>query len=177
MIELLRELRSHFDGMEDRLLAFSKYGFQAEGWLKTELITWLDAAQEHGRLARVQREIPTESRKKVDLAIDLDDERNWIELKHWLVGKQAGQTFRAGFYFGDDAGFGLHRDAEKLVSTTSSGGLWILVLVTANPGEAEWMEGIQKYHAKFHGPQVVSRSNPRAFPSHYCLGLFEVVRK
>ena len=179
MVDLVSEFRAHLEAVEDRLRVFKKYEFQAEAWFKTELLTWLDAARTRGRVTRVRREVAPSpaSRKKVDVAIDLDGERHWIELKHWLIGEQAGQAWNAGFYFGDDAGFGIHRDADKLVSLTTTGKLWVLVLATANPGSYEWDAGVRKYESKFGSPRIACRTDPTDFPRYYCLGLFEVERE
>jgi hypothetical protein len=176
VVNLLPQIKLHFDELEDRLKVFSKHEFQAESWFKGELITFLDAALRRGRIDGFDREVSTHSRSKADIVVDAGGSRHWIELKHWLIGNQRGTAWHAGFYFGDKGAFGLFRDASKLVSMTDSGILWMLVLATVNPGQAEWHEGLDKYHSKFAEPKVVARSWPDSFPASYCLGLFEILR-
>ena len=176
MLELLPELRAHFDPLESRLRVFSRYGFQAEAWLKGEMVAFLDAALMRGRISHFDREVKMPSGKRVDLFVEADGEKHWVELKHWLIGEQKGQVWRAGFYFGDKSGFGLLKDLEKLSAVPEPDRLWMLVLATANPGRDEWVDGLEKFHSKFAPARVKSYSDPDQFPECYMLGLFELAR-
>jgi hypothetical protein len=44
----------------------------------------------------------------------------WIELKHWLIGRQQGKTYNAQFYFTDPR-VGIKPDAEKLCCISPAG--------------------------------------------------------
>ena len=176
MESLVPELRAHFDHLQSKMSVFSRYGFQSEGWFKAEMIAFLDAALARKRIEGFDREVSFGSRQKVDLRVDLDGERHWIELKHWMIGEQRGVTWRAPHYFGDGSGFGLTKDIDKLLSVPEPDHLWMLVLVTANPGLGEWCIGLVKFHEKFAPRRIESHTDPEAFPESYCLGLFEVER-
>jgi hypothetical protein len=174
MLDLLPELRAHFDPLESRLRVFSRYGFQAESWLKGEMVAFLDAALMRGRISHFDREVKIPSGKRVDLVVESDGRRHWVELKHWLIGEQRGQVWRSGFYFVDKSSFGLMRDLEKLGTIPGPDSFWMVVLATANPGKSEWEEGLAKFHTKFAPVRVTSHSDPDQFPECYLLGLFEL---
>lgn len=172
--QLLPLLRSHFDALQDRLTCFCKYGCQLEGWFKGELLTVLDAARQTGTIVDVDREIATPE-GKIDLRVTLPgEEPTWIELKHWLIGMQRGTRYGAGFYFGDPTSVGITKDVAKLTGGRRAGLSYVLVLLTANSGDDEWLRGIEKFNHKFNPLQIESVSSPSDFPSTYFLGLLRV---
>jgi hypothetical protein len=174
ILQLLPLLRSHFDALQDRLACFCKYGCQLEGWFKGELLTVLDAALQAGTIVDVDREIATPA-GKIDLRVTLPgEEPTWIELKHWLIGVQRGTRYGAGFYFGDPTSVGITKDVKKLTDGERAGLGYVLVLMTANPGNDEWRRGIEKFNRKFGPLRITSASSPSDFPAAYFLGVLRV---
>ena len=88
-------LRGHLRARSDQLDCFGKYEFQAEAWLKGEWILVLDKMKAQGQIHGFDREVKAKSKKRIDLAVDLDDGRHWIELKHWFLGRQKGSGVAA----------------------------------------------------------------------------------
>ena len=122
---LISDIRSHFDGSLDRFKSFYDHGIMVEGWFKGELITVLDSFRRDGEIEGLDREVRVE-RRRVDLTVDLDGCKHWIELKHWLNGYQAGTFYGTSFYFGDPTSVGITNDVNKLVQIASIGFRWIL---------------------------------------------------
>jgi len=169
--QLLPKLRSHFDALQDRLTCFCKYGCQLEGWFKGELLTVLDAALQAGTIVDLDRELAT-SGGRIDLRVTMPGENpSWIELKHWLIGMQRGTRYGAGFYFGDQTSVGITKDVTKLTGGERAASGYVLVLLTANPGNDEWFRGVEKFNRKFSPLRIESISSPSDFPSAYFLGL------
>jgi hypothetical protein len=175
MIELLPRLQAHFDTLEDRLICFTKMGVQVEGWFKGELLTLLSSLREQGRIMDFDREAKTPG-GKIDLTIKTQSDQHWIELKHWLIGKQKGFLYGPNFYFGDRTSIGIVKDFDKLTGITLPGRLWLLILLTANPGKAPWLMGVDKFNSKFSPRRVISHSKPEHFPGTYFIGLLEVCK-
>jgi len=177
---LVIRFKEVLDSKESILNCFCKYGVQLEGWLKGELVYFLDNEKNVGRIAHFDREVLTGmGRKKVDLKIKVSTSSGaleaWIELKHWLVGYQRGIPYNAQFYFGDSSSVGIKPDAEKL-SKISNGSKFLLILTTANPGINDWSTGVNKFNKKFSPLRLRSLTNPADFPSFYHLGLLEVTK-
>lgn len=173
MQSVMMALKAHFDSLQDRFRVFEEYGVQTEGWFKGEMLLALGGLAAAGQVKSFDREVKVGSGKKVDLRIDLPGGRNWVELKHWLIGKQKGTMYDAPFYFGDPTSVGIRPDVEKL-AVNCPGARWILVLMTKNPGDRQWQEGLRKYSAKFGSPGLLAQSRPTTYPDSYFLGLLEV---
>lgn len=175
MIQLMPELKQHFDGLQDRFRCFAELGIQCEGWFKGELLTQLLRLRDAGLIQGVDREaLFSAGRAKVDVSVQLGGVTHWIELKHWLIGSQKGYTYGAAFYFGDGTAVGIVKDVDKLYGMQNAPPRWLLLLLTANPGEAQWENGVAQFNAKFAPRRLVSRAHPSHFPPSYFLGLLEV---
>jgi len=181
----LRDLVARFsrevlDNHVKHLECFCQHGVQVEGWLKGELLCFLDNEKAEGRISDFGREVPVGgSRKRVDFRIKIATtsgalEEAWVELKHWLIGYQAGSQYNASFYFGDPSSVGIRQDVKKLRGLPPSKGKFVLILATANPGAAEWAAGVDKFNRKFAPPRLKSLTDPAEFPNSYFLGLLRV---
>lgn len=167
-------LRAHFDQLEDRMRCFCKYGSQLEGWFKGELLFLLDSAIVSGEVVGCNREVRTAA-GNVDLVVKTRDGRtNWIELKHWLIGRQGTYSYGASFYFGDPTSVGISRDVDKLRQLSAGGQRYMLILATANPGVEDWTRGVSKFNEKFAPLHVSPMTNPPDYPEWYFLGLLRV---
>lgn len=178
MLELVGRFRQILDRREGILKCFCDQGVQVEGWLKGELLYFLDLEQRAGRLAEFDREVAIGvGRKKVDLKLTFRSgaitHPSWVEIKHWLIGYQRGQKYGAGFAFGDPTSVGIKPDVEKL-SYITTGGKYILILATANPGTDEWSSGVDKFNHKFSHLRLDSLTTPEDFPGSFFLGLLSV---
>jgi hypothetical protein len=176
--ELVVRFKDNLDSKEKLLECFCKYGVQLEGWLKGELLCFLDNEKATRRLADLNREVSLGvGKKKVDLRIEIPTSSGaleaWIELKHWLIGYQKGSRYNAQFYFKDPSRVGIKTDVTKL-SEISSGSKFILILSTANPGVDDWATGVDEFNRKFSPLHLKSLTNPAEFPSYYFLGLLKI---
>ena len=165
---------------EEQLRCFKELGVQVEGWFKGELLYFLEKEKKAGRISRFDREVTVavdKGNKKVDFKIELGEGSKsveiWMELKHWLIGKQKGTSYNAGFYF-EDKYVGLKADVEKL-KQISSGSRYILVLATGNPRANDWSKGVEKFNKKFEPLALKSLTEPRYFPDFYYIGLLKVL--
>jgi hypothetical protein len=102
------------------------------------------------------------------------DRDHWVELKHWLIGEQKSVKWGASDYFSDTTG--PIKDVNRLLSIEGHASRWLLVLATANPGEAAWQLGIDRFNKKFAAHRLLSVTDPADFPSWYYLGLLKVNR-
>jgi len=172
--DLVLSFKKVLDDHDAHLKSFCDHGVQVEGWLKGELLGFLE--QQKVRFSREEK-ASIDKRKKVDFKIELTTETGteyaWIELKHWLIGYQKGVKYDASFYFGDPTSVGISQDAKKLTKIPDNG-RYILVLATANPGDEEWQKGLAKFNEKFIDTAVEALTQPRDFPDHYCVGLLKV---
>lgn len=169
---LLQEFKNHFDQLQDRMVSVCQHGVQTEGWFKAELLTLLDKFVKQKRIRGVDREV-TCANGKIDLRIDTEFETNFIELKHWLIGKQKDYKYNPIFYFGDKS-LGVFKDVEKLLSLPDEYGRWLLLLLSANPGIDAWNSGVAKFNEKFAPYTLTSQSDPSDYPETYFIGLVEV---
>lgn len=179
MIDVIMGLKQHFDDLQDRLQCFAALGFQGEGWFKGELLTRLVQLQENGSIDDFAREVRVSS-GRIDVVVNLNGVRHWIELKNWLIGVQQGTTYGPSFYFSDPTSVGITKDVDKLRALEAlepPHRRWLLLLLTANPGVAPWEAGIAKFNAKFAPRQLVPRTHPDQFPQTYFLGLLEVAQR
>jgi len=179
---LVARFREGMDSKEELLKCFCRYGVQLEGWLKGELLCFLDREKEMGRLADFDREVSLGiGRKKVDFKVEILTNSSlleaWIELKHWLIGYQRGTKYNAQFYFGDpSSAAGIKPDVEKL-NDISNSTKFLLILTTANPGTNDWSAGVDNFNKKFRPLYLKSLTDPIEYPSFYFLGLLEISRR
>lgn len=177
--DLVTSFKQVLDAHECHLKSFCNHGVQVEGWLKGELLGFLEQQQADGVIAGFSREVKVENdkRKKVDLKVvfptDKGTECIWIELKHWLIGQQQGVPYNASFYFNDPTSVGISQDTKKLAKVPEEN-RYILVLTTANPGDEEWQRGVAKFNEKFAPPRLETLTQPSHFPRHYSLGLLKI---
>lgn len=174
MHELMRHLRAHFDPLDDRMRCFAELGVQVEGWFKGELICLLTQLKCNEIIEGFDREVSINGRKKVDLTIQIDGRTHWIELKHWLIGRQKGEKYTASSYFCDHSSTGIIGDVDKLQRTPETDHRWMLLLMTARPDAADWNNGLRTFNTKFAPRRLVAKSDPTEFPAHYAMGLLRV---
>ena len=177
--DLVISFRQILDAHESHLKSFCSHGVQVEGWLKGEFLGFLEQQEAEGMIMSFNREekVNRDERKKVDFRIRLTTETGteyvWLELKHWLIGKQRGVKYDASFYFGDPTAVGIIEDAKKLTKVPDEG-KYILILATANPGDDNWQKGVVKFNQKFTPISIESLVQPKDFPDHYSIGLLKV---
>lgn len=172
MVELIPLLRGHFDPLEDRFVSFLRHAVNLEGWFKGELLVALDALSVTGTVASFDREVRMRN-SRIDLCVEANGQKHWVELKYWLNGSQRDFNYAPGFYFGDPTEVGITKDVAKLRALDAKGQRWLLILVVSNPGTAAWTVGLAKHNSKFQS-KLAMRSNPAGFPASYFLGLLEV---
>ncbi len=175
MVSCFKEI---LDAHDKHLECFCQYGVQLEGWLKGELLCFLDNEKTAKKIVNFDREVQLGTRRqKVDFHLEIPTDATtlnaWIELKHWLIGYQKGTKYNALFYFGDASSVGIKPDVEKLIKITQ-GGKYLLILATANPGVDDWSNGVAKFNDKFSPLRLKSLTNPAEFPQSYFLSLLEV---
>ena len=176
--DMVTRFRAVLNAHDSQLKCFCHYGVQVEGWLKGELLYFLDAEKTSGRLVDFEREaLCGIDKKKVDLRLDITTgstpSNAWIELKHWLIGYQKGELWKAHNYFGD-ATIGVQPDVEKL-SKIIRGDKYIFILATSNPGHEDWTKGVDKFNNKFSPLSLRSLTQPSDFPDSYFFGVLEVI--
>ena len=171
MIDLVRRFQETLDARRDILECFCNYGVQVEGWLKGEFLYFLDAEKARGRLYYVDREVSFgQGGRRIDIKITGESGvATWVELKHWLIGKQKGERYSAGFYLRDSSSAGIKPDVEKLKLT--SGTKFMLILATANPGAKDWFRGVEAFNRKFSPLRISPKTDPADFHRQYFLGL------
>ena len=171
MVELVRRFQEALDARRDILECFCNHGVQLEGWLKGELLYFLDAEKAGGRLYDFDREVSFgQGRKRIDVKITGEHGlATWVEVKHWLIGYQRGYRYDAGFYLRDSSSVGIKPDVEKLKLT--SGSKFLLILATANPGSKDWYCGVEAFDRKFSPLRISPMTDPADFPAQYFLGL------
>ncbi len=177
---LVFRFKNVLDSKENILSCFCKYGVQVEGWLKGELLCFLDNEMNEGRIDHFDREVLTGTgRKRTDFmtktSTSLSVFESWIELKHWLIGYQKGVKYNAQFYFGDPSSVGIKPDVEKLIEI-STGDKFLLILATEKPDLNDWSSGIDKFNIKFSPLHIISITDTKDFPSFYYLGLLKVTK-
>jgi len=175
LLDLEGPIKEHFTACQDRLAAFYKYGVQVEGWFKGELLTCLDRFHSSELIGGFDREVKI-STNKIDFTIDIKGERNWIELKQWLIGIQQGYRYGPEFYFSDPTSVGITKDVNKLLNLDTNGRLWLWLLLARNPGSQSWKSGLEKFNAKFAPSHLISKTNPEDYPATFFIGMLEVVR-
>ncbi|MCJ7422924.1 hypothetical protein MUP01_01470 [Candidatus Bathyarchaeota archaeon] len=175
---LIADFRKTLDNHEELLKSFCRHGVQLEGWLKGELLYFLDNERKQKIIIDFDREVALGKEiGKVDLRLTLSAPSGftdaWIELKYWLIGHQRGSSYNASFYFGDPTSVGISIDAGKLLRIPN-GLRYILVLAVANPSSDDWSTGVEKFNSKFSPLHLTSITDPEDFPESYFLGLLNV---
>lgn len=184
MINLIPEIKSHFNPLKEPLNCMHSLAFQSEGWFKVELLTLLHRLKQERRVLHFCREVSLESlsiqkittdRRRIDVVIDtMDGQKHWVELKHWLIGKQKNSTYAPIFYFSDRKDVGIIQDIIKLNATPLTDNQWLMILMTKNPNVEAWNMGLEKFGERFPAYHLTSLTNPADYPDHYFLGLLQV---
>lgn len=172
MVELIPLLRKHFDPLEVRFGSFLRHAVNLEGWFKGELLVALDTLSATGAVAAFDREVRMLN-SRVDLCVEANGRKHWVELKYWPNGNQRGLNYTPAFYFGDPTEVGITKDVAKLRALDAGDQRWLLILVVSNPGTGAWTAGLAKHNSKFKS-NLAMHSNPADFPPSYFLGLLEV---
>jgi hypothetical protein len=166
--DVFSTFRSHLENHADRLRCFRDYEFQAEGWLKAEWVALLDGMKRRGEIAGVDREVVASGQRKIDLAVTLKGGRHWIELKHWLIGVQKGQTWGPGAYIDD-----LDSEFMKFRAVKAGTRAWVAILCTSNPGDAAWASALRSFNISNSPWSLKALEKPSLYPSEYFLGVVQ----
>jgi hypothetical protein len=152
---------------------FDVHTVQVEGWLKGELLYFLDLEKQKKLIDNYFTESSCGvGRKRVDLLLVLNQKNIWVELKHFQIGKQKDQIWNAYSYF-SDKNIGIYSDVDKLNSILDKD-KFILVLATKNPGVGDWSKGVNKFNEKNRPLKIISHTKPSDFPASYYVGLLEI---
>ena len=175
-VDLFVRFKAVLESREKLLRCLCRYGVQTEGWFKAELLCFLDNEKQTERISDLKPEAPTGvGRHKIDFKITTHsaefETEAYIELKHWLIGYQAGTKYNANSYFGDPTS--VRPDVEKLTNIVSRS-KFIVILATENPGTQDWLSGVDKFNRKFSPLKIESLNSPAEFPSFYYLGCLKV---
>lgn len=177
ILDLVTSFRNTMEAHREHLKCFCAHGVQLEGWFKGEFIRFLDQYKSMTKIINFDREEPAgKGRRKVDFRLEFVSKTGtryaWLEIKHWLIGYQKGCKYNTLFYFSDPSSVGITPDIKKLVNV-QDGDKYMLILATANPGENEWLEGIDRFNRKFT-PPLMPLTRPKKFPNYYFLGLLKI---
>ncbi len=177
--ELVTDFRKVMEDRAEYLHCFQVHGVQLEGWLKGELLYFLDHYQKARKISKFSREEPAgKGRRKVDFQITFPYEPiprfAWLEIKHWLIGYQKGCKYDALFYFKDPKSAGVSVDVKKLAMIPEAD-KYLLILATANPSQDLWLRGIDEFNQKYHPLALNSLTFPQDFPDYYFLGLLKLI--
>lgn len=181
LLDVIKRFRVILDERDKHMRCFDHYAVQVEGWLKGELLPFFLSEKDSGRLFDFNTECQCGlGQRRVDYWLELhsgDIETDiWIELKHFQVGYQGKDRWKASDYFSDKS-IGIHSDVEKLSGITD-GDKYVLILATKNPEYDEpgnWLKGVNKFNEKFAPLHISSHTATTDFPQSYFLGLLEVV--
>lgn len=181
IVDLVLRFKAVLDSRENLLRCLCNYGVQTEGWFKAELLCFLNGEKRAGRIAEFDREVTLGiGKKKVDFSVKIQspsgEKEALVELKHWLIGYQAGYKYNANFYFRDPTSVGIKPDVEKLRGVVGKGSFFV-ILSTANPGITDWSTGVDAFNTKFSPLHVESLTNPAQFPDFYHLGCLKVSKE
>jgi len=174
--DLVAQLKSAFLVRQEILSCFARQGIQVEGWFKGELLYFLECqCQVQKRFGFEREKLIGSGRRKADLVLSWDDLNDgdfvWIELKHWLVGGQKGIDYNAYGYFNDPTN-GIKPDVSKLLAIPTLH-RYALILMTANPGTADWQKGVERFESKF-AIKLRSLTDPEHYPSSFFIGLLAI---
>jgi len=181
MMDVVARFRMILDGHTIHMQLFDLHAIQVEGWLKGELLPFFHTDKNNGRLQNCLSESCSEfktgpSLKRIDYELELlgatGVTKVWLELKHFQIGYQKKDVWKAWDYFVGTS-YGIYRDVAKLRQVVV-GDKYILVLATKNPGRDDWSSGVAKFNEKFAPFHIKSHTDPSDFPGTYFLGLLEV---
>jgi 3-isopropylmalate/(R)-2-methylmalate dehydratase small subunit len=162
ILDAVMRFKTILDSHTKQFESFDKHAIQVEGWLKGELALFFDNEKIEGKLDEFDAEVGCGlGRKKVDFKLVFKWFPVWIELKHWQIGYQGEERWKASNYFGSK-GIGIYNDVEKL-SNIIDGEKYLLILATKNPESEEagdWVKGLTKFSQKFPQFNVKSYTNP-----------------
>jgi hypothetical protein len=168
--EVFRIFRDHLDDKKKEIVCFSTYQFQVEGWLKGEFVFLLDKMKAVRQIINFDREVTAIGRKKVDLVVELENGRHWIELKHWLIGEQKGQKWRSNSYISE-----LENEIEKLKAIKAGKRGWIAVLCTKNPGIKDFDYAVDRFNRDYAPCKLSVKDSPSNYPEAYYFGVINVL--
>ena len=179
--ELISAFKKDLDSKHEQLNCFCKHGVQLEGWLKGELIYFLEKQKKCGRIEGFEREVTPHGyghgRRKVDIKVELRLESEifivWVELKYWLIGEQKGTPYKPKFYFNERGSIGIKPDIEKLILIENDF-KFLLILSVKNPKIEDWDEGVKVFNDKFPNYNLKSLTDPNVYEDSYYLGLLSV---
>lgn len=183
MMDVVTRFRTVLDTHDIHMKLFDQHAVQVEGWLKGELLHFFHIEKADGRLRDYWSESwpkseTAPSRKRIDYALELATgaatTKVWVELKHFQIGYQKSDCWRARDYFVTES-YGVYNDVAKLWQVTA-GERCVLVLATKNPGRYDWSTGVATFNEKFSPLHIHTHTDPSDFPSTYFLGLLEVPR-
>jgi hypothetical protein len=181
LLDVIKRFRRTLDEHQKQLECFDTYAVQVEGWLKGELLPFFLSEKDNGRLFDFNTECQCGlGRRRVDYRLELHSgdikTEVWIELKHFQVGYQGKDRWKASDYFVSKK-YGIYTDVDKL-SKIDNGKKYILILATKNPKYDEpgnWEKGINKFNEKFAPLHIGSHTITSDFPQSYFVGLLEVI--
>lgn len=167
--EIFEEMKKHVLSHSDQFECFIKYEFQSEGWLKTELLILLDSLYGKGNIGKPDREVKAKGLSKIDLLVNINNEKHYVELKHYYVGKQKGQRWRVIDFIDD-----LEAECGKFKAVGAGDKAWIFALCTINPGNDDWQKSIDRFNNSNNPVRLYSKTNPDDFPENYFIGILNV---
>jgi len=177
LLDFIARFRVILNTHEGQFKCFDKYAIQVEGWLKGEIAYEFDCEKNAGELDYFAPEVNFDSgRRKVDCKLILRGTPIWIELKHWQIGYQDEERWKASNYFGSK-NIGIYNDVDKL-RKIKEGDKYLIILATKNPEceeHGDWEKGLDKFNQRFIPLHIKSYLNPADFPPSYFLGLLEVI--
>ena len=184
------------EGHQKRLSCFAEYESQLEGWLKGELLYFLNKNNKEFQLQREFKHPKLNGRYRIDFKLTLNNDLAWIETKFWYIGRQKGPKYKIDDYLKDNP---FKKDLFKL-SLIDNGEKYILILAVINKNEEEmktfdacrkWEEKIKdiqnlkEYNVKiqekninkekiFEIKEIKNLSNENYFSDQFFLGLLKV---
>lgn len=181
--ELVGRLGQYLGERPEPLRAFHRHGAQIEGWFKGELLCFLDRERTAGRVASFEREARApgaRARRRIDYRVAFRTDGSvvsaWLELDHWLIGRHKGTRYDCRGHLQDATTGGVRPGVERLLEVRG-GDKYVLVLMTCNPGEADWAAGVRKFNEKFHPLGVDAMTRTDDYPDDFFLGLLKAVRR
>jgi hypothetical protein len=182
MINLIDRFKVHLQAREDALRCFCDRASQVEGWFKGEMFVFLqkEMANNHERIVQnFDREVKIDG-KRVDFSVRFDSHSSapvWIELKHWLIGRQKAGSYNAGWYFRDRRANGsIERDVNKL-SAIVNGEKYVMIAATAAPTQDDWQSGLAVFNRRLteNGRGMIQcLTDVNTYPTCFFLGLLRV---
>ncbi|OGO20682.1 MAG: hypothetical protein A2Z15_05290 [Chloroflexi bacterium RBG_16_50_11] len=178
IINLVNCFRKVLELHNEHLDCFYRYS-QVEGWLKGELLPFLEEKKNAGTIINFDTEVrPNTSGQRVDICLEILNggfrSYAWIELKQWRISYEKGNKLLLSYYFSDPGSAGIKPEIKKF-EKINSGNKYILILMTRNPGKAEWLKNVNKFNKKTPHPCIKALTRPEEYPDRYFLGLLEIL--